>query len=50
MATIWIRDVPDEDVEALRRCAADAGMSLQAYLRQWAIGLAEHIRADIRGA
>jgi len=33
MATIQVRDVPDEVHQAYRRRAADAGMSLQEYLR-----------------
>ncbi|MFD6163159.1 hypothetical protein ACFWF7_37710 [Nocardia sp. NPDC060256] len=49
MATIWIRDVPYEDVHVLRRCAADAGVSLQDYLRQWAIELARGTEAEVRG-
>ncbi|MCK2240370.1 MULTISPECIES: antitoxin [unclassified Crossiella] len=34
MATIQIRDVPDETYEALRKRAQVAGMSLQAYMRE----------------
>ncbi len=33
MATIQIRDVPDDVYETLRREARDAGQSLQAYMR-----------------
>jgi plasmid stability protein len=33
MATITIRDVPDEVCEALRRRAQRAGQSLESYLR-----------------
>ncbi|RDI67115.1 FitA-like ribbon-helix-helix domain-containing protein [Nocardia pseudobrasiliensis] len=40
MATIQIRDVPDEDAEVLRRRAESAGMSLQAYMRQELIRVA----------
>ncbi|GAB3470281.1 FitA-like ribbon-helix-helix domain-containing protein [Actinophytocola sediminis] len=40
MATIQIRDVPDEDAEVLRSRAAAAGMSLQEYMRQQLIMLA----------
>ena len=40
MATIQIRDIPDEDAETLRRRAAAVGMSLQAYMRQQLITLA----------
>ncbi|MGX1779329.1 FitA-like ribbon-helix-helix domain-containing protein [Nocardia brasiliensis] len=34
MATIQIRGIPEEDAEALRAAAAEAGMSLQAYMRR----------------
>lgn len=34
MATIQIRDVPEEDAAILRRRAEAAGMSLQAYMRR----------------
>ncbi|MGV9673703.1 FitA-like ribbon-helix-helix domain-containing protein [Nocardia sp. NPDC003482] len=40
MATIQIRDVPDEDAEVLRRRADALGMSLQAYMRQELIAMA----------
>lgn len=33
MATIQIRDIPDEVHEELQRRARDAGQSLQAYMR-----------------
>jgi plasmid stability protein len=33
MATIQIRDVPDDAYEALREQAREAGQSLQAYMR-----------------
>jgi antitoxin FitA len=34
MATIQIRDIPDEVYENIRRRAGEAGQSLQAYMRQ----------------
>ncbi|MEV6558816.1 hypothetical protein AB0M22_24105 [Nocardia sp. NPDC051756] len=40
MVTIEIEDVPDDDVEVLRRCAVAAGRSLDAYLRQHMIEFA----------
>lgn len=40
MSTIQVKDVPDDVAELLRRRAADAGQSLQAYMRQQLIELA----------
>lgn len=40
MATIQVKDVPDDVAETLRRRAADAGQSLQAYMRQHLIDVA----------
>jgi antitoxin FitA len=40
MATIQIRDVPDDVVEALREQARAVGQSLQAYLRERVIEMA----------
>jgi hypothetical protein len=40
MATIQVRDIPDEDAEVFRRRAEAAGMSLQSYMRQQLIALA----------
>lgn len=34
MATIQIRDIPDDVYETIRRRARAAGQSLQAYMRQ----------------
>ncbi len=34
MATIQVKDVPDDVAETLRRRAAEAGQSLQSYMRQ----------------
>lgn len=40
MPTIQVRDVPQDAYEVLRRRAASAGQSLQAYMRAQVIGLA----------
>ncbi|MFD3705909.1 antitoxin [Nocardia sp. NPDC058658] len=40
MATIQIRDLPDEDAEVFRQRAEAAGMSLQAYMRRELIAAA----------
>ncbi|MFE1594641.1 antitoxin [Nocardia sp. NPDC058705] len=41
MATIQIRDLPDEVAEVFRRRSEAAGMSLQAYMRRELIAAAE---------
>ena len=48
MATIQIRDLPDDAYEIIRQQARDSGQSLQAYMRQRIIELAEETssRAD----
>jgi plasmid stability protein len=40
MATIQIRDVPDDAYEALREQARAAGQSLQAYMRERVVEMA----------
>jgi antitoxin FitA len=37
MATIQIRDIPDDVHEQLQRQARDAGQSLQAYMREYIV-------------
>jgi plasmid stability protein len=37
MATIQIRDIPDDVHEELQQQARQAGQSLQAYMRQWVV-------------
>ena len=39
MATIQIRDIPDDVHEALQRQAREAGQSLQAFMRQQIVEL-----------
>jgi len=40
VATIQIRDIPDDAYETLRRQARAAGQSLQAYMREQVVDLA----------
>lgn len=40
MATIQIREIPEESYEVLRRRARRAGQSLQAYMRDQVVALA----------
>jgi plasmid stability protein len=40
MATIQVRDVPDDVAETYRRRAQEAGKSLQAYMREQLIAMA----------
>jgi plasmid stability protein len=40
MATVQVRELPEETYEVLRRRARRAGMSLQAYMRDQIIALA----------
>ncbi len=40
MATIQIRDVPEETYETLRRRARSSGQSIQAYMRERLVHLA----------
>ncbi len=42
MATIQVRDIPDDTYETLRSLAKGAGQSLQSYMRQQVIELARH--------
>jgi plasmid stability protein len=47
VATIQIRDVPDDVHEELRRQARANGQSLQAYMRDWVV---ERTRVEARRA
>jgi hypothetical protein len=42
MATIQIREVPEDAYEVIRRRARTAGQSIQSYMRSWVIDFAEH--------
>ena len=46
MATIQIRDIPEEDYEVMRRRARRAGQSIQAYMRDRVQELASRPTAD----
>lgn len=41
MATIQIREIPEEAYEAIRRRARAEGRSIQSYMREWVIEFAE---------
>lgn len=41
MATIQIRDLPEEIYETIRRRARAAGQSIQAYMREQVVDLAQ---------
>lgn len=41
MATIQVREVPEELYEVLRRRARQAGQSIQAYMRDQVVALAQ---------
>jgi antitoxin FitA len=47
VATIQIRDIPDDVHEELRRKARAEGKSLQPYMRDWVV---ERTRSDARRA
>ncbi|HET9842684.1 MAG TPA: hypothetical protein VFQ01_11825 [Nocardioides sp.] len=46
MATIQIRDLPEDAYEEIRRRARRAGRSIQSYMRLQVIELAAHPSAD----
>lgn len=46
MATIQIREIPEEAYEILRRRARTAGQSIQAYMRDQVVGLASRPTTD----
>jgi antitoxin FitA len=46
MATIQVREVPEDLYEVLRRRARRAGQSLQAYMRDQVLALAERPAKD----
>jgi plasmid stability protein len=51
VATIQIRDIPDDVHEELQRQARAAGQSLQAFMRQWLVEGARRraLRAAVLG-
>lgn len=42
MATIQIRDIPEDAYEVIRKRARAAGRSIQSYMRDWVIDFASH--------
>lgn len=51
MATIQIRDLPDETYETIRQRAARAGQSIQNYMREELIALAaRRTRSEVLAA
>lgn len=42
MATIQIRDIPEEAYEVIRRRARADGRSIQSYMREWVMDFAGH--------
>lgn len=46
MATIQIRDIPDEDYEAIRRQARALGQSIESYVRDQVIDRARRPTCD----
>lgn len=42
MATIQIREVPEEAYEVIRKRARAAGCSIQSYMRDWVMDFAGH--------
>lgn len=48
MATIQVRDVPDDVYETIRRRAQEAGQSLQAYMREQVVAMGSRpTRAEV---
>ncbi|MDD4868750.1 MAG: antitoxin [Mycobacterium sp.] len=46
MATIQIREIPDEAYEVIRKRARAAGRSIQSYMRDWVIQFASRPTSD----
>ena len=42
MATIQIREIPEDSYEVIRKRARLAGRSIQSYMREWVIDFADH--------
>ncbi len=41
MATIQIREIPDDSYEVIRKRARAAGRSIQSYMRDWVVDFAD---------
>lgn len=46
MATIQIREIPEDAYEVIRKRARAAGRSIQSYMRDWVIDFAAHATTD----
>ncbi|MBS9532494.1 antitoxin [Mycobacterium sp. M1] len=46
MATIQIREIPEDAYEVIRKRARAAGRSIQSYMRDWVVDFAGHSTAD----
>lgn len=46
MATIQIREVPEDAYEVIRKRARADGRSIQSYMRDWVVDLAGHPTAQ----
>ncbi len=42
MATIQIREIPEDSYEVIRKRARAAGRSIQSYMRDWVVDFADH--------
>jgi plasmid stability protein len=42
MATVQIREIPEDSYEVIRRRARSAGRSIQSYMRDWIVDFAAH--------
>lgn len=46
MATIQIREIPEDAYEVIRKRARASGRSIQSYMRDWVLDFAEHPTTD----
>jgi len=46
MATIQIREIPEEAYEVIRKRARAEGRSIQSYMRDWVVDFASHPTAE----
>lgn len=46
MATIQIREIPEDSYEVIRKRARIAGRSIQSYMRDWVVDFADHPTAE----
>jgi len=42
MATIQVREIPEDAYEVIRKRARAAGRSIQSYMRDWVVDFASH--------